>query len=472
MSSNRTEILFVNHSSLLLKYFNKKSETQYLLLDPWHTKPAFGSWLPNFHQYVNPTYIAALGSKLTILISHAHDDHCDDELLGIFDKDTRIVTANFKSGSVKRRIEALGFTNVLECTDEGLQIDLMQISSFVNREVSFDDALYSISLPDSLIIHANDNWFQLNENVTSKLKNEISIVGKDKTFYFSQTNSASGFPFTYPQYSQNIDEVLLSKIGKMIRSGMMNASSLGLDKMYSYAGFASIYVKNSNYSSLFTTSKFINQNVIPFIEGLADTPSELTQKITVVELYPGDVITTEVFGIRKAFISSDDYSDEDILEKSQTYFQTYKLVENCDTWKYTEGLVNESHLEYFLNGLQEFAQQLMVREPTFKSLSRKSIEIYCRNSGCSSRIGFAGTFDPEQLPNKRLEVDDALMSAVLRGEILFENLYTGYEGTWLRFPKEVYNRDIILTLVMYSYKYKNLLSKNSPNIKSLGESPD
>jgi len=169
--------------------------------------------------------------------------------------------------------------------------------------------------------------------------------------------------------------------------------------------------------------------------------------------------------IRKAFVSSEDYSDESILEKSQRYFEKYRLLESCDTSKYTDGLVDELHLEYFLKGLQEFASQLMVREPMFQSLAGKSFEINCVTSGLGLRIGFSGNFNPAQLPNKRLEVSDALMCAVLRGDILFENLYTGYEGTWYRYPKEVYNRDIILTLVMYSYKYKNVLSKNYYGVK-------
>jgi hypothetical protein len=460
MSIKSTEILFLNHSSLLVKYYIEEYESRFLLLDPWHTKPAFGSWLPNFHQYINPTYIAALGDKLTILISHAHDDHCDDELLSLFDKDTRIITAKFKSGSVKRRMEALGFTNVLECTEQGLQIDSLKINSYINREISFDDALYSISLKDSLIIHANDNWFQLSESIKNDLKEEILRVGKSKTFYFTQTNSASGFPLTYPQFSQNLDTILLSKISKMIRSGMINALDLGLDKLYSYAGFANVYMKDSSFASSFTTSKYINRTIIPFIEKLADSPAEITEKIKVEDLYPGDVITINPLGIRKAFISSDDYSDVAILEKGQSYIEMYKLLESCDTWKYIDGLVDQPHLEFFLKGLEEFAAQLIAREPTFKSLTGKSFEIFCHTSKQRSRIGFGSEFDPEQPPTKRLEVSDALMCAVLRGDILFENLYTGYEGTWYRYPKEVYNRDIILTLVMYSYKYKNLLSKS------------
>ena len=49
---------------------------------------------------------------------------------------------------------------------------------------------------------------------------------------------------------------------------------------------------------------------------------------------------------------------------------------------------------------------------------------------------------------------------VLSGNILFENLYTGYEAKWER--ESEYNRDIIMGLVMYSYFYKNVLSSQRP----------
>jgi hypothetical protein len=66
-------------------------------------------------------------------------------------------------------------------------------------------------------------------------------------------------------------------------------------------------------------------------------------------------------------------------------------------------------------------------------------------------------------PNKRITVDSWLMSQVLNGDILFENLYTGYEAQWERYPSDVYNRDIVMFLVMYSYVYKNRLAKVAPS---------
>ena len=46
----------------------------------------------------------------------------------------------------------------------------------------------------------------------------------------------------------------------------------------------------------------------------------------------------------------------------------------------------------------------------------------------------------------------------MKKKIVFENLYIGYEAEVMRFPLEEYNRDIIIFLEMFGYKYKN--SKN------------
>ena len=99
--------MFQNHSSLLIQHGDK-----YLLTDPWFIQPAFGSWLPTLPPYIHPAYIAALDERLTILVSHGHDDHFDDKLFEIFNKETKFVTANFKAPSVINRLRKLGFENM------------------------------------------------------------------------------------------------------------------------------------------------------------------------------------------------------------------------------------------------------------------------------------------------------------------------------------------------------------------------
>ena len=58
-------------------------------------------------------------------------------------------------------------------------------------------------------------------------------------------------------------------------------------------------------------------------------------------------------------------------------------------------------------------------------------------------------------------VGEAAFTSILRGEALFEDLYTGYNSEWSRNPADVYNRDIVMMIVMFSYVYKNRLSRSA-----------
>ena len=111
-------VLFQNHSSLLIQH-----EDRYLLTDPWYSKPAFGSWLPSMAPYVHPSYLAGLGDKLNVLVSHGHDDHFDDKLFEIFDKKTKFITADFKSPSVINRLKKIGFESIVTVGEDEQDID-------------------------------------------------------------------------------------------------------------------------------------------------------------------------------------------------------------------------------------------------------------------------------------------------------------------------------------------------------------
>jgi len=233
------KVLFQNHSSLLLHYGDR-----YLLTDPWYNQPAFGSWLPSLAPYIHPTYLAALGERLTILISHGHDDHFDDRLLKLFSKDTRIVTGNFKSPSVLNRVKRLGFENIATVSEDETLVDGLMISSYIVEDFSHDDATYLIRNDDGAVIHANDNWHRFEKSHETLIKDRTRSYERSAILLFSQTNSASGFPLNYRNFSNDEkQELLKDKVSKMVKGGLDNAKSLGLKKMYSYAGFATAYVK-------------------------------------------------------------------------------------------------------------------------------------------------------------------------------------------------------------------------------------
>ena len=68
---------------------------------------------------------------------------------------------------------------------------------------------------------------------------------------FSQTNSASGYPLNYRNFNDDEKKkILRSKVAKMVEGGLRNAEKLGLQRMFSNAGFATAYVKDKNYKEV------------------------------------------------------------------------------------------------------------------------------------------------------------------------------------------------------------------------------
>ena len=64
-------------------------------------------------------------------------------------------------------------------------------------------------------------------------------------------------------------------------------------------------------------------------------------------------------------------------------------------------------------------------------------------------------------PNKECIIQDSsIFLSILKGDLLFESLYTGYLGKWKRYPADIYNQDVITIIVMFSYFYRNVLVKD------------
>lgn len=449
------KILFQNHSSLLIECNGK-----YLLTDPWLDQPAFGSWLPSFPPYIHPSYLAALGENLIILISHGHDDHFDDKLLeNIFDKETKIVTANFKAPSVSNRVKKLGFNNIETVGVDGKLIDGFNISSYIVEDQSHDDAAYLIHNNNGAIIHANDNWQEFTDENETLIKNKISKFPKNDVLLFSQTNSASGFPLAYQNFSDTEKkEIHKKKVIKMISGGLNNAKKLGLNRMFSYAGFATPYVKNEKYHEevFFPTAKFINK--------LLDE-QKINSMPTIEEFYPGDYITLPGGNVTKAFLNG--YSDSSIRDKTYQFYASYGKINDCITFKKSQSFesISSEWIEDFLDEFNKFTiNRFQGPDKHYTELIGKTFRLIVKkndNTQLTRTIKFGDGLIEEQNPvNKECIVDDYLFNEILLGKALFEDLITGYNAKWKRHPRSVYNRDIIMMIVMFSYVYKNRLANN------------
>ena len=74
------------------------------------------------------------------------------------------------------------------------KIDGLLVSSYINPEVSNDDALYLIRNQNGAIIHANDNWNNFLKLHEKLIKERTKNYAKKSILLFSQT---SGYPLNY-----------------------------------------------------------------------------------------------------------------------------------------------------------------------------------------------------------------------------------------------------------------------------------
>ena len=436
-----------------------QSDDQYLLTDPWYNQPAFGSWLPSLAPYIHPTYLAALGKRISILISHGHDDHFDDRLLELFNKNTQIITAAFKAPSVINRLKRLGFENVITVGDEEVQIGDKLISSYIVEEFSHDDAAFLIRNKDGAVLHLNDNYNVLSQKHEKLIKSRVSNYDKDSVLLFSQTNSASGFPLNYRRISTTDKiNILRTKVAKMVESGLRNAENLGLNKMFSYAGYASAYVRDKDYEkvSLFPSARFLRELLSD--EGIKST-------VDIVDLYPGDSISLPDGKVSSAFVRG--YQDSEIKNVTDNFYKIYGNINECISYKKIDIIPDylDSWLDDFLNELFAFTQRrIQGVDSHYKELSQKtfSIDVHHKDESIIQKtLSFSdGLVEFNSKANKICYVSANMIVKVLIGESLFEDLYTGYNAEWDRNPQHIYNRDIIMMITMFSYVYKNRLLSN------------
>ena len=405
-------------------------------------------------------YIASLEDKLKILISHAHDDHCDDHLLQLFHRDTAIISSDFASQSVKRRLKKLGFDNYIPVDKDGIKINSFSITSIRNDEISQDDALYLIRTPEALVIHSNDNWFKMESYQIELIKSEIDKVGRERTIFMSQTNSASGYPLNYVNYSgEEKKQLLRDKVKGMISTGLQNAVSVGAAYFHSYAGYASVFVKGKqDYldNSLFPTPRMIKKELSDII------PAE----IEILDLYPGD--TFDFSSVKKSFFQGS-YTDEQIRAYSTKYYLAYGQEKQCDSYKDISQILDDEQIEkelsLFLQAFNEFVIQKVKTDNFHNSVIGKKLAISIPEIGVSVGLQFGKGLITEGEFNKEILVSPSVISQMLKGEILFENLYTGYNAEFKRNPKHIYNRDIIMYMGMFSYIYQNRIAPKLNAVK-------
>ena len=141
------------------------------------------------------------------------------------------------------------------------------------------------------------------------------------------------------------------------------------------------------------------------------------------------------------------------------------MKDNCISYRELDlgGETFESWVDYFLIEFDSFVRsRVQGADSHYTNLIGKKFSLLVeleKGNSIAKTVKFGdGLIAWESKANKVCYVGEAALYSILKGEALFEDLYTGYNAEWERFPEDEYNRDIVMMICMFSYVYKNRLS--------------
>lgn len=243
------KLTFINHACLCIQSPGSKHA---LITDPWLISPAFGGWLPRPRPSLEDfsSFLKSL-PEYSLVISHGHDDHCDDVLIRDHMTPKSIFIPKYRSSGFLRRVRKLvnDATAVVELED-GRPWSMYPYSllSTVNPSYTANDAIIAIRDNEHTVIHANDNWHTQPAEVISQIREFTE--GTDTT-YLAQVGIAGSYPLYYRgrTWTQRSQESYL-QLRTQLECIETNAKLTDSVRAYSYA--------NESCFSYFDTVKHLS----------------------------------------------------------------------------------------------------------------------------------------------------------------------------------------------------------------------
>ncbi len=100
-------IRYLGHAGFIVQSAGKR-----LLIDPWFYPAFLGAWFPypsNRHLLDQVTR----GNFDYLYVSHAHEDHLDERVLNLLDRDTAVLVPRYRSKVMVRKFTSMGFRNLI-----------------------------------------------------------------------------------------------------------------------------------------------------------------------------------------------------------------------------------------------------------------------------------------------------------------------------------------------------------------------
>tara|TARA_B100000287_G_scaffold427002_1_gene475870 strand:- start:105 stop:1403 length:1299 start_codon:yes stop_codon:yes gene_type:complete len=421
-----------------------------ILTDPWYKKPAFGSWLSIPPSIYNPVYFLALAEShlnFSIVISHGHDDHFDDDFLSLIPKHTNIFLPKFDSIGIRKRLERCGLKNIKEFDSSGINHNGIKYKSYIFKDISIDDAFITINTDDFIVAHANDNWQKLPNDVLSSVKNDFSKHKKSNRLFMSQTNMADGFPLIYENYTDD-EKIKITKTrqDRMILTSIQNSIDVDCDNFISYAGLSLPFVKGNE--------QLIDRAHCKSLKYIKQLVKDNNMDDIVLDMIPGDSYNFDK--VEKLF--GKQYYDHDTIKNASIkYYKKYGWIDSCDTYDKNKNIkdwVNkEKLLGIFIDNFKIFVEKKLKKVDKFQT-DIFNINFTMRDSEVIKSCKF--TDNPSA--NVTFTFSDITLSNLLTAKINWEHTYVGYQSK-IKVDSHYNINPLIRWLSMYGYVYQQKIYK-------------
>ncbi|MBL6734554.1 MAG: hypothetical protein ISP86_01565, partial [Shewanellaceae bacterium] len=391
------------------------------------------------------------------VISHEHTDHFDEDMLALFKPDNQIIIANFNHATLYQRLQKMGFTNLIQIDDTGLALDNgIHVRALVTQNPVHEDAIFTFDTQDGLIIHANDHWFAWPEASYAAVREQVSHYKPHQVTLFGQAHSATGYPLNAKALTDAEKKTKVFEIAQhMLHEELKSAAQLGVSRFVSYAGFIAPYVADFDHYRDLVLIPSAQQ-----MQRLADAQpaiQTLLERIDILEFYPQDVLDVATGHIRKAFISSQHYSDAQIKQAGSRFYKHYQVIQATNTYAPATTALQESELNQFVKTMAHFLNQHFAKLDPAHAAKAKTFQLVIPNMNQTRYLTIGEPnvgCQTSATADLTLEVKADLLAKTIRKQMSFENLYTGFVGLWSFATSKQDCSDLLNGLMIFAHHYQ------------------
>ena len=218
----------IGHAGILI-------ETAYgsILCDPWFVPAFFGSW---FVFPRNDRLSDELRDKIEhpdfLYVSHLHGDHLDEPFLAEHvSRDTTVLVPGFPTHELERRMQSLGFRNLLRTVDQN-ELDLGGITVAIHVETSITDGPGG----DSALVVSDGTARLVNQNDCRTHDLDALRSHGPVDVHWLQYSGAIWYPMVYEESPERMRELCDAKVESQFARAMRYVEHIGARYIVPSAG--------------------------------------------------------------------------------------------------------------------------------------------------------------------------------------------------------------------------------------------